>query len=186
MGNDTGLGFGRRMSSSSPQQVKIKGEPLSSAAQSESEESGAVEIKSREKTRKSEDLDDKSEQGVQKVPALVLPTRKNKSVDEDIGDGVRRQGRTGRAFTSTRSLMPITVEKIDVVGTAKQLRSARLGFDKVERLDIFSIHSLNPISGFHLVSKFSLFFKFHSARQVVHLLGNLLIARHINVKSIQQ
>ncbi|KGN66266.1 uncharacterized protein LOC101208478 isoform X1 [Cucumis sativus] len=132
VGNDTGLGFGRRMSGSSPQQVKIKGEPLSSAAQSESEESGAAEIKSREKTRKSEDLDDKSEQGVQKVPALVLPTRKNKSVDEDIGDGVRRQGRTGRAFPSTRSLMPMTVEKIDAVGTAKQLRSARLGFDKVE------------------------------------------------------
>lgn len=132
VGNDIGLGFGRRMSGSSPQQVKIKGEPLSSAAQSESEESGAAEIKSREKTRKSDDLDDKSEQCVQKVPALVLATRKNKLVDEDIGNGVRRQGRTGRAFTSTRSLMPMTVEKNDAVGTAKQLRSARLGFDKVE------------------------------------------------------
>ncbi|XP_022147622.1 uncharacterized protein LOC111016503 isoform X2 [Momordica charantia] len=131
-GNDTGLGFGRRMSGSSPQQVKIKGEPLSSAALSESEESGAAEIKSREKTRKSDDLDDKSEQGVQKVSTLVLSNRKSKLVDEDIGDGVRRQGRTGRAFTSTRSLMPMTVEKVDTVGTAKQLRSARLGFDKVE------------------------------------------------------
>ena len=156
VGNDTGLGFGRRMSGSSPQQVKIKGEPLSSAAQSESEESGAAEIKSREKTRKSEDLDDKSEQGVQKVPALVLPTRKNKSVDEDIGDGVRRQGRTGRAFPSTRSLMPMTVEKIDAVGTAKQLRSARLGFDKVERLDIFSIHSLSKKPHFSISFSFKI------------------------------
>lgn len=138
-GNDTGLGFGRRMSSSSPQQVKIKGEPLSSAALSESEESGAAEIKSREKIRKSDDLDDKSEQVVQKVSTLILPTRKNKLVDEDIGDGVRRQGRTGRAFTSARSLTPMTAEKIDTVGTAKQLRSARLGFDKVERLGIFCI-----------------------------------------------
>ncbi|XP_022960944.1 uncharacterized protein LOC111461594 isoform X2 [Cucurbita moschata] len=131
-GNDTGSGFGRRMSGSSPQQVKIKGEPLSSAALSESEESGAAEIKSRENTRKSDNLDDKSEHGVQKVPTLVLPNRKNKLIDEDIGDGIRRQGRTGRAFTSTRSLMPMTVEKIETVGTAKQLRSTRHGFDKVE------------------------------------------------------
>lgn len=191
VGNDTGLGFGRRMSGSSPQQVKIKGEPLSSAAQSESEESGAAEIKSREKTRKSDDLDDKSEQCVQKVPALVLATRKNKLVDEDIGNGVRRQGRTGRAFTSTRSLMPMTVEKNDAVGTAKQLRSARLGFDKVERLDIFCLHEVSSLSkkchcDISFIFKFSLSFNFHSARQVVHLLGNLLTARHINVKSIQQ
>ena len=137
-GNDTGSGFGRRMSGSSPQQVKIKGEPLSSAALSESEESGAAEIKSRENTRKSDNLDDKSEHGVQKVPTLVLPNRKNKLIDEDIGDGIRRQGRTGRAFTSTRSLVPMTIEKIDTVGTAKQLRSTRHGFDKVERLDKFS------------------------------------------------
>jgi hypothetical protein len=135
VGNDIGLGFARRMPGSSPQQVKVKGEPLSSAALSESEESGAVETKSRDKCKKSDEIDEKAGQNVQKVSALVLPSRKNKPVTgEELGDSVRRQGRTGRGFTSTRSLMP--VEKLGNVGTAKQLRSARLGLDKTERLDI--------------------------------------------------
>ncbi|KAH7519238.1 hypothetical protein FEM48_Zijuj08G0014700 [Ziziphus jujuba var. spinosa] len=132
-GNDTGLGFAKRLPGNSPQQVKLKGEPLSSAALSESEESGAAEIKSRDKVKKSDDIEEKSIQNVQKVSTLVLPSRKNKLVSgEDLADGVRRQGRTGRGFTSTRSLMPMTGEKIGSVGTAKQLRSARHGFDKTE------------------------------------------------------
>ncbi|XP_050270171.1 uncharacterized protein LOC126714184 isoform X1 [Quercus robur] len=133
VGNDIGLGFARRMPGSSPQQVKLKGETLSSAALSESEESGAVETKSRDKCKKSDEIDEKVGQNVQKVSALVLPSRKNKPITgEEIGDSVRRQGRTGRGFTSTRSLMPMTVEKLGNVGTAKQLRSARLGLDKTE------------------------------------------------------
>ncbi|PON39417.1 serine/arginine repetitive matrix protein [Parasponia andersonii] len=132
-GNDVGLGYAKRLPGSSPQQVKLKSEPLSSAALSESEESGAAEIKSRDKGKKSDDVDEKAGQTVQKVSPLVLSSRKNKLVTgEDLGDGVRRQGRTGRGFSSTRSLMPMTVEKIGSVGTAKQLRSARLGFDKTE------------------------------------------------------
>lgn len=132
-GNDIGLGFAKRLPGSSPQQVKLKSDPLSSATLSESEESGAVETKSRDKCRKSDELDEKAGQNVQKVSSLVLPSRKNKAVaGEELGDGVRRQGRTGRGFTSTRSLMPMTVEKVGNVGTAKQLRSARLGFDKTE------------------------------------------------------
>lgn len=136
-GNDLGLGFPRRLASSSPQQIKSKGEPLSSAAAlSESEESGVAEIKSKDKGRKSDEIDQKPGQNVQKVSSLVLPTRKNKLVSgEEHGDGVRRQGRTGRGFTSTRSLVPITSEKLGNVGTAKQLRSARLGFEKSERLE---------------------------------------------------
>ena len=136
--NDIGLGFAKRMSGSSPQQVKIKGDPLSSAGLSESEESGAAETKSRDKGKKSDEVDEKAVQNVQKVSTLVLSSRKNKLVTgEDLGDGVRRQGRTGRGFTSTRSMMPMTVEKIGNVGTAKQLRSARHGFDKSERFNIF-------------------------------------------------
>ncbi|XP_062147927.1 uncharacterized protein LOC133856895 isoform X1 [Alnus glutinosa] len=132
-GNDIGLGFAKRLPGSSPQQVKLKSDPLSSATLSESEESGAVETKSRDKSRKSDEIDEKAGQNVQKVSSLVLPSRKNKPVaGEELGDGVRRQGRTGRGFTSTRSLMPMTVEKLGNVGTAKQLRSARLGFDKTE------------------------------------------------------
>ncbi|KAG2718054.1 hypothetical protein I3843_03G200500 [Carya illinoinensis] len=132
-GNDIGLGFVRRLPGSSPQQVKLRSDPLSSATLSESEESGAVETKSRDKCRKSDEIDEKGGQNVQKVSTLVLSSRKNKPVTgEDLGDGVRRQGRTGRGFTSTRSLMPMRVEKVGNVGTAKQLRSARLGFDKSE------------------------------------------------------
>lgn len=143
-GNDTGLGFAKRLPGNSPQQVKLKGEPLSSAALSESEESGAAEIKSRDKVKKSDDIEEKSIQNVQKVSTLVLPSRKNKLVSgEDLADGVRRQGRTGRGFTSTRSLMPMTGEKIGSVGTAKQLRSARHGFDKTERLTSSTCISLS-------------------------------------------
>ncbi|KAK8509097.1 hypothetical protein V6N13_062149 [Hibiscus sabdariffa] len=132
-GNEIGSGFARRFSSSSPQQIKLKGEALSSATLSESEESGAAEIKSKEKVKRSDEIDEKAGQNVQKVSTLVLPSRKNKVMTgEDIGDGVRRQGRTGRGITSTRSLMPMTVEKFGNVRTAKQLRSARLGLDKTE------------------------------------------------------
>ncbi|KAE8658163.1 Serine/arginine repetitive matrix protein 2 isoform 2 [Hibiscus syriacus] len=102
------------------------------AALSESEESGAPEIKSKEKVKRSDEIDEKAGQNVLKVSTLVLLSRKNKLVTgEDIGDGVRRQGRTGRG-ASTRSIMPMTVEKFGNVRTAKQLRSSRLGLDKTE------------------------------------------------------
>ncbi|KAM5547317.1 hypothetical protein ABKV19_001690 [Rosa sericea] len=134
-GSDIGQGFARRLPGSSPQQVKLKSEPLSSAALSESEESGVAEVKSRDKGKKSDEIDEKPGQNIQiqKVPSLVLPSRKHKSAaGEDLGDGVRRQGRTGRGFASTRSPVPMSVEKMGNVGTAKQLRSSRLGVDKSE------------------------------------------------------
>lgn len=118
----------------SPHQGKIKGDKNSPAALSESEGSGAAEIKSREKNKKCDELDEKSVQNVQKMSALLLPPRKNKVVNaDDRGDGVRRQGRTGRGLTSSRSLLPLSVEKIGNVGTTKQVRSSRLGHDKTER-----------------------------------------------------
>ncbi|KAK7265396.1 hypothetical protein RJT34_33016 [Clitoria ternatea] len=132
-GNDLGLGFARRMAGSSPQQIKLKGDPSSSAALSESEESGAAEVKPKEKGRKPEEIDLKAAQNAQKVSNLVLPTRKNKLISgEEHGDGVRRHGRTGRGLTTSRSLVPMTSEKLGNVGTAKQLRSGRLGSDKNE------------------------------------------------------
>ncbi|XP_010262016.1 PREDICTED: uncharacterized protein LOC104600644 isoform X2 [Nelumbo nucifera] len=132
-GNENGSGLPRRLSSNALQQVKLKSDHFSSAALSESEESGAAEIKSKDKGKKSGDIDEKGGQSIQKVATLVLPLRKNKmSTDEDLGDGVRRPGRSGRGFTTTRSGMPTTVQKINNVITAKQLRSARLGLDKGE------------------------------------------------------
>lgn len=124
----------RRFPAHSPQQTKLKGDNISPAALSESEGSGAAEIKSRDKNKKCDELDEKSVQNVQKMSALLLPPRKNKAVSgDDQGDGVRRQGRTGRGFTSSRSLLPLSVEKHGSVGTTKQIRSSRLGLDKTER-----------------------------------------------------
>ncbi|CAJ2649915.1 unnamed protein product [Trifolium pratense] len=130
-GNDIGIGFVRRSAGSSPQQIKLKGEPSPSAGLSESEESGLAEVKPKEKGRKPEEIDLKPGQNVPKVSNFV--TRKSKLVSgEELGDGVRRQGRTGRSFNATRSLTPMTSEKLGNIGTAKQLRSARLGCDKNE------------------------------------------------------
>ncbi|XP_047940655.1 uncharacterized protein LOC125187993 isoform X1 [Salvia hispanica] len=117
----------------SPKQTKIKGDNIFPAALFESDGPVAAEIKSRNKNKKCDELDEKSVQNVQKISALLLPPRKNKAVNaDDHGDGVRRQGRTGRGFTSSRSLFPLSVEKLGNVGTTKQIRSSRLGLDKTE------------------------------------------------------
>lgn len=132
-GADNVLGFPRRMSSNSPQ-VKLKGDHMLAAGQSESEESGNVDNKSKEKSKKSGEVDEKVGPTGQKVATLVLSSRKNKvATDEDVGDGVRRQGRTGRGFGPTRLSMSPTMEKVDNAATVKQLRSVRLGADKIER-----------------------------------------------------
>ncbi|KAL8456756.1 hypothetical protein ACS0TY_034018 [Phlomoides rotata] len=117
----------------SPQQAKRKSDNNSPAALSESEESGAAEVKSKDKNKKCDEIDEKSGQNVQKMSTLLLPPRKIKAVSrDDHGDGVKRQGRTGRGFTSSRSLMPLSVEKLGNGGTTKQIRSSRLGRDKTE------------------------------------------------------
>ncbi|XP_055810647.1 uncharacterized protein LOC129880582 [Solanum dulcamara] len=119
----------RRLSSSSPQQ-KLKSD-LFSPAVSETEESGA-EIKSKDKSKRSDEVDEKAG-NVQKMSTLLLPPRKNKVTSgEDFGDGIRRQGRSGRGFTSARSLMPLMAEKLGNVGTAKQLRTSRHSLDMTE------------------------------------------------------
>ncbi|XP_010247367.1 PREDICTED: uncharacterized protein LOC104590397 isoform X2 [Nelumbo nucifera] len=132
-GTENGFGVPRCLSSKAHQQVKLKGEHLSSVALPEIEESGAAEIKSKDKCKKSCNMNEKVGQSIQRVASLVFSSRKNKiSADEDLGDGVRRLGRSGRGFTSTRSGMPTTMDKLNNVATAKQLRSARLGLDKGE------------------------------------------------------
>lgn len=126
----------RRLSSSSPQQ-KLKSD-LFSPTVSETEEFGAGEIKSKDKSKRSDEVDEKAG-NVQKMSTLLLPPRKNKGASgEDFGDGIRRQGRSGRGFTSARSLMPLMAEKLGNVGTVKQLRTSRHSLDKTERLNIHS------------------------------------------------
>ncbi|KAF5188912.1 serine/arginine repetitive matrix protein [Thalictrum thalictroides] len=133
-GNDNGLGIQRRSTGNGLQQVKLKGDLTSSAALSESEESGAAEIKSKDKSRKSGEVDEKGGLNIPKVATQVMPSRKNKEIDDEIGrgGGVRRQGRTVRGFSNSRSGNPLSVEKRNHAVTAKQLRSARLSFDKNE------------------------------------------------------
>lgn len=138
--NENCIGFMRRPSGNSSQQVKLKGDYFLSSALSESEESMAAEVKSRAHGKTSDGLDDKSGQTVQKLTPVILPTRKNKvGSREGFRDGIRRQGRTGRGLTSPRSFMPTTVEKHRNTGNAKQLRSAKLGFDKTERCSILFV-----------------------------------------------
>lgn len=139
VGNEVGLGFPRRMPSSSPQPVRLKADPLSSTPLSEGEDVGAAEFKSRDKIKKSDEVDEKSGNSVQKVSTMVSSSRKNKLIPrEDPGDGIRRQGRSGRGFTSSRSLLPVSSEKLGNEDTAQQLKIIKLGFDRTERYNILS------------------------------------------------
>ncbi|XP_013652737.2 uncharacterized protein LOC106357608 isoform X1 [Brassica napus] len=133
--SDTGFEFYKRSPAASPQ-LKTRGESsFSTAALSESEESGPPEIKSKDKGKQSDEVDGKAAHNIPKVSIPALQSRKGnkRASGEEIGDGVRRQGRTGRGgFSSTRSLNPVGVEKLKNVGTTKQLRSARTILDKSE------------------------------------------------------
>ncbi|KAL1218353.1 hypothetical protein V5N11_028062 [Cardamine amara subsp. amara] len=125
--SETGFGFHKRSPAASPQ-LKLKGESsFSTAALSESEDSGTPEIKSKDKGKQFDEVDRKTAQNIPKMAIPALQSRKSNkpAAGEEIGDGVRRQGRTGRGFSSTRSLNPMGVEKLKNVGTAKHLHSAR-------------------------------------------------------------
>lgn len=128
---EKGRGFARRFPANCPKQFKSRGDHLQSSPLSESEESGAAEIRSRDNSSKSEEVEQKAGLNAQKMSTLVLPTRKNKLMsDSDLAHGVCRQGRTGRGLASARSVAPVA--KPGIMGTAKQLRTGRVGLDKPE------------------------------------------------------
>ncbi|CAN7015081.1 unnamed protein product [Brassica rapa subsp. trilocularis] len=128
--SETSFGFPRRSPSASPR-MRLKGvNSLSTTALSGSEEFSPPEIKSKDKGKQSDEVDVKATLNVRKLSVTGLQSRKNKLVSgEELGDGVRRQGRTGRGFGSTRSVNPMGVMRH---GTTKQLRSARNSSDKNE------------------------------------------------------
>uniref|UniRef100_A0A1D1Z2K0 Chlorophyllase-1, chloroplastic n=1 Tax=Anthurium amnicola TaxID=1678845 RepID=A0A1D1Z2K0_9ARAE len=112
---------------SNTQQLKLKLENvLSPVGVSESEESGAAENKSKEKGLDSAEIEDGAVNAVQKVASFVPPSKKNKlSSREEIGDGVRRQGRSGRGSTQPKAGVSLSKEKSGNVDTAKPLRTGR-------------------------------------------------------------
>lgn len=126
---EDGLTFSRRSSSNASQQSKLKGDYAPSPGLSESEESGAAENKPKDKGKKSSEADERDGSTVQKVATLVQPSRKIKvGTDEDLGDGIRRQGRNGRGSSSSRSGMPASIEKPD----SSQWKSGRNSSEKVD------------------------------------------------------
>ncbi|KAK1263287.1 hypothetical protein QJS04_geneDACA008488 [Acorus gramineus] len=104
--------------------LKLDNAP-SPAGPSESEESGAAEMKSKEKGVENGEDDDGTVNEVQKAASFLLPTKKNKLIKEDIGDGVRRQGRSGRVSAQGRTCLPLAREKLEKTAMTKPLRSGR-------------------------------------------------------------
>ncbi|KAL8518189.1 hypothetical protein ACS0TY_009527 [Phlomoides rotata] len=121
-----------KSSGSGNQSSKAKpGNAPSPARLSESEESGAGQIRTKEKGVGSADVEEKDGSTGQNVGPSAIPIKKNKIiVKEEIGDGVRRQGRSGRVSPFSRDSISPTTEKLDAVGPTKPVRNARSGSDK--------------------------------------------------------
>ncbi|MBA0853202.1 hypothetical protein Goshw_014739 [Gossypium schwendimanii] len=109
---------------------RIKREPENVSSPfgfSESEESGAGDNKSKEKGI---DCSEVTLPASQKAGSFLLPTRKNKMSTIEIGDVVRRQGRTGSSTPSlTKPGVPPLREKLENI-TTKPIQSARSASDK--------------------------------------------------------
>ncbi|XP_058087160.1 uncharacterized protein LOC131234357 [Magnolia sinica] len=117
-------------------QFKTKLENVQSPAGllSESEESGACENKSKVKGIDNSEMEEGAVNGnaVQKVAAFVLPKKNKIPIKDEIGDSVRRQGRSGRGSTPSRPSTPLTGEKLENTAPTKPLRGTKPGPDKIE------------------------------------------------------
>lgn len=116
------------------QNYKLKSENVPSPARlSEGEETGAGENRINDKGG-SRDLEERTANAVLSVGPSTFPMKKNKILSkEDIGDGVRRQGRSGRVSPFSRASISPTGEKLDNVVPTKPLRNPRSGLDKTGR-----------------------------------------------------
>ncbi|KAI3877633.1 hypothetical protein MKW92_017691 [Papaver armeniacum] len=114
------------------QQYKMKPENVASPARfSESEESGAGENKMKEKHVDYGEIEDQSVNEVKKIGSIASSMKKNKVfVKVDVEDGPRRAGRSGRIQSVSRVSVPQVTEKMDSPGTAKPVRSMRIGSEK--------------------------------------------------------
>ncbi|KAM1100254.1 hypothetical protein FF1_006701 [Malus domestica] len=91
------------------------------------EESGARENKLKDMGMDSSDIALAADQ---KVVARLFPSKKNKSPTKEIGDGVRRQGRSGRCSSLTRPEIPPIVKKLENLPTTKPLQGMKPMSDK--------------------------------------------------------
>lgn len=124
-----------KSAANSNQNLKAKSENVPSPARlSESEESGASEKRINNKGAASRDPEERSANAGQSVCPSVIPRKKNKiMVKEDHGDGVRRQGRSGRISPFSGGSISPTREKLDNVVPTKPLRNVRSGSEKSGR-----------------------------------------------------
>ncbi|XP_074561022.1 uncharacterized protein LOC141817244 isoform X2 [Curcuma longa] len=105
---------------------------LSPAVLSESEESAAVESKFKDKGNDSFELEDGAQTSL-KASSTPLPTKKNKTPPkEEIGDGVRRQGRSGRSSLQSKSCLAVAKEKMESIDATKPLKNKKMGPERSE------------------------------------------------------
>ncbi|KAJ8479055.1 hypothetical protein OPV22_022782 [Ensete ventricosum] len=98
---------------------------------SESDDSAAVEIKFKEKGIDNFELEDGPQTSLKATS--VFPTKKNKTPPkEEIGDGVRRQGRSGRSSVQSKACLSVPRRKIENLDTTKPLKSGKLGSERSE------------------------------------------------------
>lgn len=121
-----------RSASDGLKQINVKREIISSPGLlSESEESGAGDNKLEEKRKSGVTMDGNLMKGGQQTGASLQPMKKNKlQLKGDSGDGVRRQGRSGRGSQTPRSNTTPTNE---LESTPKPIRNARPCNDKSGR-----------------------------------------------------
>ncbi|KAK6933550.1 hypothetical protein RJ641_036444 [Dillenia turbinata] len=113
-------------------QIKMKLENVSSLAKlSESEESGAGENKLKDRGSVSGEGEDRAVDTVQNVGPSILISKKNKiPIKEEIGDGIRRQGRSGRGSPFSRTNISPLRDKLENPTTIKPHRGIRPGPEK--------------------------------------------------------
>ncbi|XP_020581273.1 uncharacterized protein LOC110025251 isoform X2 [Phalaenopsis equestris] len=130
---DSGSSLNSRVAANGSHQLKLRLENVPSpAGLSESEESGFIENK-REKGGGNGEGEDGHPNLPLKVSDFTLPSKKNKiRPKEEIGDGVRRQGRSGRGSNQSKACLSLTKEKQENADTIKPIKNGRPTSDRSE------------------------------------------------------
>lgn len=92
---------------------------------SEREEPEAVESKLNEKGLESIEIDEKALNDSQNIDSAVLTSRKIKTPNKEIGDGIRRQGRSNRGSSILKASLSHSKEKFETTPLVKPLKSTK-------------------------------------------------------------